>query len=311
MNIKDKLLDIQYSIENWYNAKQMTVIEMLVLVVVLCLLVVQSAEAKPVKQKHKKPHVQRIIQMHDMSIMHIDLEQDSILKGQNVDRVRALASITKLMTAMVALDYSGEMDKKLALSKLTHSKLPRREYTRGELFHAMLIKSDNAAAETIAADYPGGREKFISDMNIRAMSMGLKNTHFNDPSGLNNGNVSTAEDVAHMVVGAAYYPTIRNISTKKESTILIQAKKREWPMVLSNTNRVLLGEFNSIRLSKTGFTNPAGFCVAILVQQPVNNEMHHQVIVVMGAKNSAQRVDVVKRMMYHTMYRSTEYDYQV
>jgi D-alanyl-D-alanine endopeptidase (penicillin-binding protein 7) len=304
MNIKDKLLDIQYAIENWYNAKQMTVVEMLVFVVFICLLVVQTAEAKP--RKHK-----RIIPTNTMSIIHVDLTQDSIIRGQNIEQVRALASITKLMTAIVALDHNTDMDKMLTLSKLTHSKLPRREYTRGELFHAMLIRSDNGAAETIAADYPGGREKFITDMNIRAMMMGLKNTHFNDPTGLNNGNVSTAEDVSHLVVGAAFYPMIRDISTKKESTILIQVKRKDRPVVLSNTNRVLLREFDSILLSKTGFTNPAGFCVAILIEHPVKNEIHHQVIVVMGAKNTAQRVDTVKRMMYHVTYGSTEYDERV
>ena len=304
MKIREKLLDIQYAIENWYNAKQMTVVEMLVLVVLLCLLVVQTAEAKP--KKHK-----RIIPTNTMSIIHVDLNQDSIIKGQNIEQVRALASITKLMTAVVALDHSTNMDKMLTLSKLTHSKLPHREYTRGELFHAMLIKSDNGAAETIAADYPGGREKFITDMNIRAMMMGLKNTHFNDPTGLNTGNVSTAEDVSHLVVGAAFYPMIRDISTKKESTILIQVKRKDRSVVLSNTNRVLLREFDSILLSKTGFTNPAGFCVAILIEHPVKNEMHRQVIVVMGAKNTAQRVDTVKRMMYHGMYGGTEYEERV
>jgi D-alanyl-D-alanine carboxypeptidase len=122
------------------------------------------------------------------------------------------------------------------------------------------------------------------------------------------GNVSTAEDVSNLVVGAAFYPMIRDISTKKETTILIQVKRKDRPVVLSNTNKVLLREFDSILLSKTGFTNPAGFCVAILVEHPVNNEMHHQVIVVMGAKNTAQRVDTVKRIMYHAMYGSREYD---
>jgi D-alanyl-D-alanine endopeptidase (penicillin-binding protein 7) len=303
MNIKDKLIRLQYAIENWYNAKQLTVVEMLVFVVLICLLAVQTAEAKTTKHKQ--------IPTNTMSIMHVDLEHGYIIKGQNVDRVRALASITKLMTAIVALDYTTDMDKMLPLSKLTHSKLPRREYTRGELFHAMLIRSDNGAAETIAADYPGGRDKFISAMNERAMLMGLKNTHFNDPTGLNSGNVSTADDVAHLVVGAAYYPQIRRISTKEESTILIQVKRKERPVVLSNTNKILLHEFDSILLSKTGFTNPAGFCVAILIEQQVKNEIRHQVIVVMGAKNTAQRVDTVKRMMYHVTYGGTEYETQV
>jgi D-alanyl-D-alanine carboxypeptidase len=72
-----------------------------------------------------------------------------------------------------------------------------------------------------------------------------------------------------------------------------------------------LREFDSILLSKTGFTNPAGFCVSILVEQPVNDQTHHQVIVVMGAKNTAQRVDTVKRMMYHGMYGGREYDERV
>jgi len=304
MNIKNKLLDIQYAIENWYNARQMTVVEMLVFVFLLCVLVVGSVEAKTTKHK-------RIVPTNTMSIIHIDLKHDSIIKGQNIEQVRALASITKLMTAIVALDHNTDMDKMLTLSKLTHSKLPRREYTRGELFHAMLIKSDNAAAETIAADYPGGREKFITNMNIRSTLMGLKNTHFNDPTGLNIGNVSTADDVAHLVVGAAFYPMIRDISTKKETTILVQVKRKDRPVVLSNTNKVLLHEFDSILLSKTGFTNPAGFCVAILIEQQVKNEVHHQVIVVMGAKNTAQRVDTVKRMMYHGMYGEREYDYRI
>jgi D-alanyl-D-alanine endopeptidase (penicillin-binding protein 7) len=304
MNIKNKLLDIQYAIENWYNAKQLTVVEMLVFAVLLCLLVVQTAEAKTTKHKRSVP-------TNTMSIIHMDLEHGQIIKGQNVDRVRGLASITKLMTAIVALDHNTDMDKMLTLSNKAGSRLPRREYTRGELFHAMLIKSDNGAAETIAADYPGGRDRFISAMNERATLMGLKNTHFNDPTGLNIGNVSTADDVANLVVGAAYYPQIRRISTKEESTILIQVKRKERPVVLSNTNKVLLHEFDSILLSKTGFTNPAGFCVAILIEQQVKNEIRHQVIVVMGAKNTTQRVDTVKRMMYHVMYGEREYDYRI
>jgi D-alanyl-D-alanine endopeptidase (penicillin-binding protein 7) len=302
--MKDKLLDIQYAIENWYNSKQMTVVEMLFCVVVLCLLVMQSAEAKTTKHK-------RIVPTNTMSIIHVDLEKDAIIKGQNIEKIRGLASITKLMTAIVALDHNTDMDKMLTLSSREGSRLPRREYTRGQLFHAMLIKSDNAAAETIAADYPGGRDRFISSMNERATLMGLKHTHFNDPTGLNVGNVSTAEDVSNLVVGAAFYPMIRDISTKKETTILVQIKRKNRSVVLNNTNRVLLREFDSILLSKTGFTNPAGFCVAILVEHPVKNEIHHQVIVVMGAKNTTQRVDTVKRMMYHVTYGSTEYDQRV
>ena len=291
MNIKDKLLDIQYAIENWYNAKQMTVVEMLVLVVLLCLLVVQTAEAKP--RKHK-----RTIPTNIMSIIHVDLNQDSIIKGQNIEQVRSLASITKLMTAVVALDHSTNMDKMLSLSKLTHSRLPVRQYSRGELFHMLLIKSDNAAAETLAADYEGGRSKFIRDMNIRAELMGMYGTHFDDPSGLSNGNLSTASDVTTMVATAAqYYPIIRQISTKKEADILTHVKNKTRHTIIHNTNHVLLDSVDGIQLSKTGFTNPAGFCVAILIEREINDETHHRIVVVMGARNPIQRTDTVKRII--------------
>ena len=292
MNIKDKLLDIQYSIENWYNAKQMTVIEMLVLVVLLCFLVVQSAEAKT--KKHKQP-----IPTNSMSIIHVDLEKDSIIKGQNIEQVRALASITKLMTAVVALDYSTEMDKVLTLSSKAGSKLPKREYTRGQLFHAMLIKSDNAAAETIAADYPGGREKFISDMNIRAMMLQMYSTTFDDPSGLSSHNVSTASDVTQMVVAASKFGEIRDISTKKTATIDISSTKRSRVTILHNTNTAILSQVQGVQVSKTGFTNPAGFCVAILVHKQNGDKEYHEVIVVMGARNPSQRVDTVKKVSYN------------
>ena len=231
--------------------------------------------------------------------MVTDITTDTITTGHHIDKVRALASMTKLMTAMVALDHDLNMTRKLQLSKLAGSHLPKREYTREELFHALLIKSDNAAAETLAADYPGGREKFIRDMNIRAEMMGMYDTHFDDPSGLSSGNVSTASNVTQMVIAASYYRQIREISTKKTATITTEFKRKERILVLQNTNRTILSQIEGIQVSKTGFTNPAGFCVALLVEKNVGNEIHYQVIVVMGARNPAQRVDTVKKVVYN------------
>lgn len=253
--------------------------------------VIKSADAKPKKRVE--------VPSHGLSVMVTDVTTNTVLRGQNVDQIRALASMTKLMTAMVALDHDLNMSRKLQLSKLAGSKLPKREYTRGELFHMLLIKSDNAAAETLAEDYPGGRIKFIRDMNLRAQMMGMYGTHFDDPSGLSSGNVSTASDVTQMVIAAGYYPQIRNISTKKQTQILTQVKRKERVLVLHNTNTAILSQIDGIQVSKTGFTNPAGFCVALLVEKMVNDEVHHQVIVVMGARNSAQRVDTVKKVAYN------------
>ena len=147
--------------------------------------------------------------------------------------------------------------------------------------------------------YPGGREKFIRDMNLRAEMMGMYNTHFDDPSGLSSGNVSTAVDVTHMLISAAHYPEIREISTKRTATILTQVKKRNRVVVLHNTNTVLLSQIDGIQVSKTGFTNPAGFCVAILVEKNAGGRVYYEAIVVMGAKNPSQRVDTVKRVVYN------------
>ena len=299
-NIREKLKDWQYAIENKYNAIPYTLMEMIVLFVVLCFIVVGAAEAKPHKQRvHKPTRIAKTITNKNLSYLVTDVTTNSIVHAQNIDQVRGLASITKLMTAMVSLDNNSDMNKLLPLSKLTHSKAPVRQYTRRELFHLLLIKSDNAAAETLAADYEGGRSKFIRDMNIRAEMMGMYGTHFDDPSGLSVGNVSTASDVTTMVESAAHYPLIREISTKKDTVILTQVKSKTQHLFIHNTNHVILNSVDGIQLSKTGFTNPAGFCVAILIQREINEETHHRIVVVMGARNPIQRADTVKRIINH------------
>ncbi len=256
---------------------------------------VSSADAKPRKKKQKRYNVQT----SELSVMVTDITDEHITTSHNIDKVRALASMTKLMTAMVALDYDTNMDRKLTLSKMAGSKMPKREYTRGELFHMLLIKSDNAAAETLASDYPGGREKFLKAMNLRAMMLDMYGTHFDDPSGLSRMNVSTASDVTRMVVGASNYSQIRDISTKKTATILTQVKRKNRMLVLHNTNTAILSQIDGVQVSKTGYTNPACFCVALLVEKNVGDKLHHQVIVVMGARNPSQRVDTVKKIVYN------------
>lgn len=231
------------------------------------------------------------------SIVHFDISEKKNKIGENVDSTRPIASVTKLMTAMVALDYSTDMNRQLKLVRKVKSSLPPKSYTRGELFEAMLIRSDNAAAETLASDYPGGREKFIRDMNIRAMMLNMSNTKFDDPSGLSRNNVSTANEVANMVIEASNYNTIKNISVKKHTLIETKYKKKVRKIVLNNTNRRVLFQFDNVIVSKTGFTNPAGYCVAIMVEQ--NNRKH--AIVILGAKNSKERVDTVKEIMYNNI----------
>jgi D-alanyl-D-alanine endopeptidase (penicillin-binding protein 7) len=277
--------------------KQFTLTKWIAFFFILFFLSIQSVHAKPKHKKQKKSKQYAVQTYGNISVMVTNITDNTITRSQNIDQVRALASMTKLMTAMVALDYDRDMNRKLVLSKNVGSKMPKREYTRGELFHMLLIKSDNAAAETLAADYPGGRQRFIHHMNSRALMLDMYSTSFDDPSGLSKYNVSTASDVTQMVIESANYSEIRDISTKKVATILTQVKQKSRVLVLHNTNTAILSQVDNVQISKTGYTNPAGFCVALLVHKTEGDRDYHEVIVVMGARNSSHRVDTVKKVV--------------
>lgn len=274
-----------------------------------------------VQAKHKK---HRPVDPREPAIIHYDVTEDRVLYNKNINQTRQIASVTKLMTAMVALDYSTNMKKELNLVGKVSSSLPRKSYKRGELFEAMLIRSDNAAAETLASDYPGGRKVFIEEMNKKAQSLGMNTTVFQDPTGLSNHNTSTASEVVNMVMAASDYPLILNTSTKKQTYIETKYKKKVRTIMLRNTNRAILFEFDNVIVSKTGYTTPAGFCVAIMVEQKKKKVVQQETyglmdyfmgkpgpkdeivvnkhaIVILGAKNPKERVDTVKEIMYNNV----------
>lgn len=215
--------------------------------------------------------------------------------SRNADQIRSIASITKLMTAMVALDYDRDLNRKLMLSRSVHSHLPRQEYTREQLLNAMLIKSDNAAAETIAEDYPGGRTAFIATMNRYAFMWGMRRTQFVDPSGLGVFNVSTANDVANLVHTASGYWFIRDASGKKQVAFETKYKKQIRTIRLDHTSGPLLFTFDNVVISKTGLTGSAGWCVGLLAEQ---NKQEY-IIVVLGSRNKKERLDTVKDIRYN------------
>lgn len=219
---------------------------------------------------------------------------DRIEHQRNSTEFRPIASVTKLMTAMVALDHSKDLFRRLPLNTTVKSNLPRGTYTRQELLDAMLVRSDNAAAETLAGDYPGGRKEFIWRMNQQAKEWEI-NAVFRDPTGLHPGNMATAGDVGTMAAYAAGYWIIRDASVKKTVAFERKFKKRLKKIQLNNTNRPLLIEFDNIITSKTGFTNPAGYCVALVVE----HEKQRRVIVVLGEKNKSRRIDTVQDIMYN------------
>ena len=219
---------------------------------------------------------------------------DRVEHQRNSTQYRSIASITKLMTAMVALDYSKDLFCQLPLNTTVRSNLPRGNYTRQDLFTAMLVRSDNAAAETLAADYPGGRKEFIWRMNQQAKEWGI-NAVFRDPTGLHPGNMATAGDVGTMAGYAASYWVIRDASVKKTVAFERKFKKRLKKIQLNNTNRPLLMEFDEIIASKTGYTGSAGYCVVLVVE----HEKQRRVIVVLGERNKSRRTDTVQDIMYN------------
>jgi len=220
-----------------------------------------------------------------------DLSNDRIISQQGDDVQRPIASLSKLMTAMVVLDSSVSMSELLTINRRAGTQLPQREYSRLELLHAMLVKSDNAATETLAENHPGGRSVFMFMMNSKAHELNLTNTHFVDPSGLSVFNISTAYEVGVMLRAANQYELIRNISTLKEVRLEAQKKKRIVSFI--NTNYNILSQFKDIVVSKTGFTNPAGFCMGLIL----NRQGHEFVVVVLGEKNKNQRAATVNRIV--------------
>ena len=232
---------------------------------------------------------------HADSVLLYNIAQNKTEMSRNADQVRSIASITKIMTAMVTLDYDKDLSRRLMLSKRVHSHLPRQEYTREQLLKAMLIKSDNAAAETLAEDYPGGRSAFIARMNHQAELWGMRNTSFIDPSGLGVFNVSTAHDVADMMHTAMGYWLIREVSTQKHVAFETKYRKKIRTINLEHTSGPLLFAFDNVLVSKTGLTAAAGWCVGMVVEQ--NKQQY--IVVVLGSKNKNERLNTVKNIRYN------------
>lgn len=208
-----------------------------------------------------------------------DYEQDEFQVASNVNEQRPIASITKLFTA-VMIDRSGvDLDEKVKVTGRSGGKVPRGAMmTRLDLMRAMLISSDNRAAETLAETYPGGFNRFIKDVNEYTQYMGLTNTHLVDSSGLLPGNVSTAQDLVKFLWRISENPVIRDIASERYATLSVPGKtvkskskkKKKYARTvrinLHNTNPSMF-VFDNILISKTGFTNPAKRCVVMLVEK--------------------------------------------
>jgi len=206
--------------------------------------------------------------LRSASALVIDAE-GNVIYGKDVDAVRPIASITKLMTAMVILDSNLDLQEKITVTKadrdlvqLTGSRL---EYgaslSRREMILVAIMSSENRAAAALGRTWPGGLTQFVAQMNKKAGQLGMSQSHFADPAGLKVENTSTASDLAKMATAAYDFPLIREASTTRRLEVRPYAKRG--PLVYGNTNRLLKNESWDIALSKTGYINEAGRCLVM------------------------------------------------
>ena len=192
-----------------------------------------------------------------------------IIQGEHMDESRSIASITKLMTAMVVID-AGQ-DPKQLLGK----------FTREQHIQLALVKSSNESSIILCDKYPGGKPKCIRDMNEKAYSIGMHNTKFVEASGLSPMNISTAKDLLHLAFAASYYPDI--VQASQTSQVKIQLKKK-W-LLFNNTNPII-GKRHKFIVSKTGTTTAAGGCIVMML----DTDIGRRVVVVLGSKNGRTRI---------------------
>jgi D-alanyl-D-alanine endopeptidase (penicillin-binding protein 7) len=231
-----------------------------------------------------------------------NITKDQLVLGNHINSPAPIASITKIMTAMVSLDHDGNLDRQIRVP--SGGRLPAGEHSRRDVMSAMLIRSDNIASEAIATDYPGGRKAFVAAMNRRAAQIGMMATRFVDPSGLSMNNISTPGSVGTMMIASSMYPFIVETSVQRQALFEINRGRKIRTIEIQNTNQPLLFEFEQIRVSKTGYTSAAGWCVGMLVE----SRGQEFVIVIMGAPSKQARNELARTTIYNQL-RDIEVDW--
>ena len=239
-----------------------------------------------------------ILQLASSKALIINQNTGEVLFAKNTNQPTPIASITKLMTAMVMLDAKLSQNEVIEISdedidylKGTHSRLTiGTQMTRGEFLQLALMASENRAASTLATHYSGGRAMFVRAMNAKAHLLGMENTHFADPTGLDSENVSTAEDLAKMVQAAYQYAEIRAATTTADRQVYLDG--RTYPVLFKNTNGLVREGDWEIGLSKTGFINEAGRC--LVMQATIAGEP--MIVVLLDSNGKLTRIGDANRI---------------
>jgi serine-type D-Ala-D-Ala endopeptidase (penicillin-binding protein 7) len=201
----------------------------------------------------------------------VDADTGEVVIDKNGAAVMPIASITKLMTAIVILESGLDLDAPVALSRAdvdmkkgSRSRLRTgATLTRDDLLLLSLMASENRAAAALGHSYPGGTQAFVAAMNEMAVELEMGDSRFVDPTGLSAGNVASARDLAKLVRAAHGYPLIREYSTRDKATVLLSGKQK---MNFRNTNGLVRNARWEIDLSKTGYISEAGRCLVMQVR---------------------------------------------
>ncbi len=242
----------------------------------------------------KKPA--RDPKLRSASVLVTNPANGKVLYAKNADAVVPIASISKLMTAMVVLDAKQSMSGTLTVTtadidtiKGSHSRLAvGSKLSRRNMLRLALMASENRAASALSRHYPGGRRAFVAAMNKKAHALGLRDTHFKEPTGLSSANVSSAHDLARMVAAAHRYPLIRKYTTTPKYTVTLQHKKQTF----RNTNKLVRNPNWDISLSKTGYIKEAGRCLVMqakLAHRPT-------IIVLLDSQGTLTRIGDANRI---------------
>ncbi len=210
------------------------------------------------------------LRLASLNAVIVDASAHRSVYAKGADAVTPIASLTKLMTAMVTLDAGLSPDETITIDmddldflKGSHSRLRMgAELPRREMLRLALMASENRAASSLARTYPGGTRAFVAAMNAKAAALGMTHTRYADPTGLSALNVSTANDLALLVAAAAEYPQIRDFSTTGSHYVEVQPTGQI--LGYNNTNKLVKNGEWDIKLSKTGYIREAGKCLVML-----------------------------------------------
>jgi D-alanyl-D-alanine endopeptidase (penicillin-binding protein 7) len=255
-----------------------------------------DAGKKPVRRVSYNDIDPNRLALYSASALVIDQNTGQSLLEKHSDAVVPIASISKLMTAMVVLDAKLDMQEVISIGeeevdnlKGTRSRIPvGTTMTRDAAMLLSLMSSENRAAHALGRHYPGGMRAFVAAMNRKAQSLGMTRSNFEEPTGLSSNNVSTAKDLARMVAAAARYPEIRGYSTTAEAKLELNGHIREF----HNTNALVRSDNWEIGVSKTGYISEAGRCLVMqarVADRPV-------VIVLLDSAGKMTRVGDANRI---------------